>query len=383
MSDKITLQDVLDDAADAGYVNTEKIDTARDILSGDQEGSAWYIQSLAGCGGWIAAMFFFSFAGCWISLLFADLFDNEPRAFGVVLAIAGALAITTSVVLRRSSGMMTLAQFALAVHIAGQLLVIVGLALWVDPDFTGQTGVIVSLSLIVIGLQFVVIPIYPDALLRSISTGAAVVAANVMVYEAELPAGLSVITALLALGTLVYWGGLLGANTEIRTFPVLRPVAYALPVGMFGTLIYELAEANYINARDVIAVPLLTAIVLLVLTLWAEFRFLHDYDIPLRSSTAYGVLAITVIVALPSLTTPGILAALFVAVLGFRRRESRVRTVAYLFLAGFLIHFYYDLNTTFLIKSIILIATGALMLVGRLVLRRVLPTNPEVNYKPG
>jgi len=168
----------------------------------------------------------------------------------------------------------------------------------------------------------------------------------------------------------VLWGGLIPSAIEARYFNVLHPVSYALPVGLFGTLIYELTEFHYLDT-DVLAIPYVTALALLALMLWVEARLLQDYDMALSAPLAIGVFGITALLALPSMVAPGILAGLLVAVLGFRRRDALLRGIAYVFLIGFVGEFYYALDTSLLTKSLIMAFVGAVMLVGRFGFQRI------------
>ncbi len=70
----------------------------------------------------------------------------------------------------------------------------------------------------------------------------------------------------------------------------------------------------------------------------------------------------TVLCNLPLLMTPGITAAILVLVLGFQRGQRVLMGLALVFLAVFLIAFYYHLDVTLLVKSGILAASGIVLL---------------------
>ena len=128
------------------------------------EDSPWYVQGLAGCGGWIAAIFFFSFAGCWISLLGTSLWE-APLVLGTMFILTGLGALIGTLRLRRNTQSMVAKQFALAVTIAAQILVSVGLYVILDDSFDGDLPV-VAISLAVIAMQIPLLYYYEDALLR-------------------------------------------------------------------------------------------------------------------------------------------------------------------------------------------------------------------------
>jgi uncharacterized membrane protein len=78
----------------------------------------------------------------------------------------------------------------------------------------------------------------------------------------------------------------------------------------------------------------------------------------------------TVLVSLPALWMPGILAATIVLALGFQRGNRILLGLAAIFLAIFLIAFYYNLEVTLLAKSLLLLAAGLLLLGLRALLAR-------------
>jgi uncharacterized membrane protein len=118
---------------------------------------------------------------------------------------------------------------------------------------------------------------------------------------------------------------------------------------------------------------------MLVLLLWTEVRLLQDYEVSTRSPYALAVMAITILVAIPTMNTPGIMAGLLIVILAFRRRNWILLGIAYIFFAGFIIEYYYSLQVSLLTKSIILMITGVLLILGRLFLRRIVtvPDSPE------
>jgi uncharacterized membrane protein len=85
------------------------------------------------------------------------------------------------------------------------------------------------------------------------------------------------------------------------------------------------------------------------------------------------LLGATMLVSLPVLWTPGILAAVIILVLGFQRGNRLLLGLGAVGLAVFLIAFYYHLEITLLVKSLILLGTG-LLLLG---LRPLMPREPR------
>jgi hypothetical protein len=291
------------------------------------------------------------------------------------------MTLGTAIVQQQAKGIFV-SQVTLAVHIAGQLLLMIGINIllyeWLGYDSTINYPTILF-SLIIIVIEVILIPFYEDGTFRFLATIVAVMAANTLVYTLNIPATLSILIALLASGVVITWSDVLPAETQIRYRPILHTVGYGLVFGLFGTIMHELSNnptVNEYSAHFALYTPLITSLLLLALTLWLEVRLLDNYDIPFSHRSAIVILAITIIVTLPTLTTPGILASILLIVLGYRRRHSILLILAYVFMASFISHYYYSLEVTLLIKSFILMTTGVLFLAGGWSFRRFLPV-PE------
>ncbi|MDQ7037477.1 MAG: DUF4401 domain-containing protein, partial [Anaerolineae bacterium] len=284
----------------------------------------------------------------------------------------------TLAIQRKDSGGVFVSQLALAFHIAGHLLFIVGVGMVLSDSISSETTLIVLLSLIVIVLEVILIPLYEDGTFRFLATIIAVIAANVLVYELNIFGSLSILIGLLAFGVVAVWSDMLSVETQIGYRPMLQAVGYGLVFGLFGTIMHELGQnpAYSESVRNGLHQPLMTALMLLAITIWYEVRLLSNYEVALSHRAAMMLLAITVIITLPTLTTPGILAALLLIILGYRRRHTVLLVLAYLFMAGFISEYYYSLQVTLLIKSFILIGTGVLFLVGGFIFQRAFPV-PE------
>jgi uncharacterized membrane protein len=203
-----------------------------------------------------------------------------------------------------------------------------------------------------------------------------------LVYDLDIIGSLSILTAGLAFLSLIIWGDLLSTEQQIDYYSMLQPIGYAVVLGMFGTIINEQSihyGAYFEYTRAALYQPILTSVFMLVLLLWTEVRLLQDYEVLTRSPYALAVMVITILVAIPTMNTPGIMAGLLIVILAFRRRNWILLGIAYLFFAGFIVEYYYSLQVSLLTKSIILMITGVLLILGRLFLRRIVtvPDSPE------
>jgi hypothetical protein len=373
MSDYQSVGDVLSQLIDEGYISEYP-----EQPPFDETETPIYMKALLGFGGWIAALFFFIFAGwCLVATILQGI-ESEAVA-GVVLGTVGLVFMIATVIAQRQYKSAFASQLALAYQIAGQALFVVGANMAMYGWGLSFTAEVIASALIVIVMEIIMIPLYEDGIFRFLATIAAVTAVNTLVYELNIPGSLSILIALLAFAVVVIWSDMLPATTQIQYRSMLQAVGYGLVFGLFGTITFELSQnPKYMDAAHVgLHKPLITALMLLAITIWYEIRLLGDYEIPLSHRATAVILALTVIITLPTLTTPGILAALLLIILGYRRRHNVLLVFGYLFMAGFISYFYYSLQTTLLVKSFILMATGLLFLLGGYVFRRMLPV-PEV-----
>ncbi|MEO1289745.1 MAG: DUF4401 domain-containing protein, partial [Chloroflexota bacterium] len=157
--------------------------------------------------------------------------------------------------------------------------------------------------------------------------------------------------------------GRLPVQWQFKQMRLWHPVAYGSVIGALGILIYEISNRFYLDIPSStahITGGLLTAgLLLLIVTL------LRDYEIALTSPFAIAVLVFATIVSVIVISTPGIIAGIVVILLAFRRRNVILQGIGYGFLAGFIVYYYYWLDVSLLMKSIILVVTGVVLLVGR------------------
>lgn len=369
MTNRASIGQVLEQLEDEGFVQVDNIQSWESEEFSDT--SPWFIQGLMGCGGWIAAWFFLGFSASCISTL---VFFADERAYGWIFLILG-LILTSGTIFaksQKSSSGAFASQLLLAIHVAGHLLIIGGV--FMALELWNYDSVITLTAMIIIVVELIFLYLYPDPILRFLATLAIVVALNMLVFDLGIIGSLSILTACLAFLAMIIWGDLLNPEQQIRFFPLLHPVGYALVLGMFGTIIHEVSfhYGIYLDySREMLYQPVLTSILLLILLVWTEIRLLQDYDVSTRANYVLAIIAITILVAVPTMTTPGIVAGLLIVVLAFRRNNWILLGIAYLFFAGFIIEYYYSLEVTLLTKSIILMVTGVLLILGRLFLRRI------------
>ena len=298
----------------------------------------WYIRGLIGLGGWFAALFFIGF------LAVAEIITEEVGAI-IVGAIFCAVAVGLKWKLRAS---IFTGQLALAISLAGQILFIGGLGIKID-------NLLLTL-LVVILFESLLIALYPDKLHRFLSTLIICGAAFWLVIDLEIEEASHLLVILLAGGTVFLWMYQSRWATHPLLAPLYRPVGYALPIALFGFLIFSFTDELEIEWWWLSAAGLLAVLLTL------EYLILSQPDFKQHANIMPWVLAGTTLLIIPALETPGILAALIVLLLGYHRGNRLLLGLAVAFLAGFLSGYYYTLNLTLLTKSFVLLGTGLILL---------------------
>jgi len=335
-----TMSTVLDQLVTEGRLTPDARATIIPTLTApdDAAGTAWYVRALVGISAWIAAVLLIAFL----------VGGTQMLRSGESLIGVGLVLCAVAIAIRRGvPGSIFAAQLALALSMAGQVLFSFGVA-----DLSNT--VLATVSAIVV-LEIALIAIYPDMLHRFLSTVVIVGALVALLLDWNAPGAIHMLVGLLAAGALALWeceSALAAARAEVLT----RPIAYGLVVALLGVLCLGITE--------LIPFPRwwVSGLLLLPMLLVLEYRIVSHFEPRSAAAIVPWLVGGTVLVSLPALWTPGVLAAVIVIVLGFQRGNRLLLGLGAFFLAVFLVAFYYHLDVTLLLKSLLLLATGLLLL---------------------
>ncbi|MCA9681575.1 MAG: GDYXXLXY domain-containing protein [Myxococcales bacterium] len=141
-------------------------------------------------------------------------------------------------------------------------------------------------------------------------------------------------------------------------------LAYGLPIGVVGPMILVSVDTG--DGDSLIApgpaAPIATAAILALIG-WVLLRARSEQREALESR-AYALGVMAVLAVLAARHVPGLSLALLWLLLAHLRRSPELQTIAGIQLAGFLFFFYYQLETTLLLKSLWVVSTGAVLLLG-------------------
>jgi hypothetical protein len=329
----------------------------------DSPRSPWFVRVMLGVAGWFGALFLLLFIGFGMSFVF--------KTSGMAL-IVGAFACGLAGVLFHKSPENDFAgQFALAVSMAGQALLIFAIA-----DMTGSKSV-AMMGIVVAAMQAALFWLLPSYVHRVWS--AAIGACALAVALADM--GLLALTSALVLAAFAWvW---LKEFDHAKDGPLVRAGGYGLALAAVFIAVMD-GEFSIVRILDNPRPPVggmagawigagLTGAALL----WAVVRLLAREDVPLESPQGKIALVGALILALATLKAPGIGPAAAVLVIGYANGNRVLAGFGVLALLGYLSHYYYSLQITLLEKSAVLAFTGLALLAARLALIRYWPAARE------
>lgn len=297
----------------------------------------WYIKLLAAVGAWIAAICFLVFMGM------AELISSKPGS----LLTWGFVFIAGAVILHHLTEHVFPAQLALAMSVAGHLMMLDGVY-----EQTGHFGVVPLAAVILCAILYTV---HEDSVHRFLSCLAVSSTATAWIITSDLHHGLHALILLETIG--------LGCLFTDRWFSsALRPMAYALAVSIPLTLYLAVASQLEIHTRWW---P--SKIVMAASLIWL-YQWAAGGKESLRREPIIWAAVVTVMLSIVS--TPGILAGIGLAVLGYARRDAVVLSLGLIFMPVFIVAYYYDLNVDLRTKSWIMAGSGVVLLGARWYLSR-------------
>jgi len=326
------------------------------------EPAPWYVKSMIGVAGWIAACFLLAFVGVAI----ASVFRNEGAALPTGVVLCGA----ATAMLWSGAARDFLAQFALALSLAGQVLVVFGLY-----TMFGRNNELIFFASVVV-FEAALALVVPYSIHRTWSTLAAAVA---LLFALSLGHVAFLYPAVLA-GAFVAIElneAPLSAHADIwqsisagLALGLLLLVPASLLFGSFGDIFHtrELPEhASAWRGSGLVAVIYIGTVAALLVR----------NGVRLGERAGWMTLAACTALVAAAWQVTALIAALIVVVLAFASGRRALMGLGLFAMAGALSHYYYALDTTLLAKSVSLLAAGAVLLVARFAVRRWVATSPS------
>lgn len=292
--------------------------------------SPWYLRVATAIGAWLTAAAMIAVVG----LVLGEAFDGENLP--LIAAGSGAVIAVGGVALHRAGGGVFAAQYAIATALAGQALIVVGLA--AEAESLAVAAAVAG------ALAAVLATVVRDPEHQFLSFALAVAVALAALMEHEVPQA----------------GGVLVAVTlPAAAYLLLRPPAAVDLRGLaWALLLVPLAalsvpETGGLNADWLTRAVYAAALVAVLALLWQRT------DAGRRPLVAVAAAVAALVGAVAAAGIAGSLLLLALAYLLGSRMLATLGVVAHVWFIG---RFYYDLELTLLEKSGTLAAAGLLLL---------------------
>lgn len=305
----------------------------------------WFVRALIGISGWLAAGFLMGFIGAALAFIVND------NATSIVVGLA---IIAGAYVLFRTAGTHVFAsQFAVAISFAGQVLVWMG----IEPGSQNDEPEWLAIAV----FQAVLAAVLPNFVVRVWCAGAAAMAVTILLFQSgAYPLSIG----LLAAATAFVW---LYEFHWPRVHSAVRAIGYGLTLSLilvqatvFGRqMLYEFQRQRLpLNWVPEWAGWVLPGAVLMAVV-WQLFA---RRDVATLSANAFMAVAGAAAVSAASFKAPGIATGLMLVLLGYSNANRSLLVLGLIALLSYLSAYYYLLETTLLMKSLILAITGAILL---------------------
>jgi hypothetical protein len=206
-------------------------------------------------------------------------------------------------------------------------------------------------------LESILIWLHRDTVLRFLSTLVIVIFFLVLIFDQTTYDSLHVLIFALAIGALTI--RLMESRLKLTGLgEMLMPVAGAMTFSFLGILTLPLMDEFNLNWQ-------ITAVTFFVLLLFLLSRIALDLGYTLQNRVVIALTIGCVLLLIPALRMPGILAALLVLILGFWRNSRDLMGLAAIFLVFYIWAYYYSLEWTLLAKSLVLLSSGIILLILR------------------
>ena len=335
----------------------------------------WFIQLLFDLSGIVASLFLIAFLSL---LLFGiDGFDSMIALLitGLVLSAAGFVLFRN----KQSRDNTFISSLALAISSAGQAYIAFALF-----DNNLSHPIDVWLFLIVQAVMTVIMPNRIYRLLGSIMTLGLTVYLLNYYHLPEVSLGL---LALITTGSNLSRYSLLQripSKWRADVFDIIKAIGYASALMLLCVSVYFIAAehshslASYYG--DTFRYNYYLAQVLLTLaSLYAAYLILKRYDVKLLSAAGFFIGGGIVLLGIISIYVSGLLATSLIIVIAIANSQRVLLGLGVTALVSYIFWYYYQLDTSLLIKSLSMLIVGLTMLMGRWLLIKRYFANSLIN----
>ncbi len=329
--------------------------------------SPWFVKLLLAASGWLASLFLLASLG----LLFNDLFNSQVALF----AVGGVLIFLAVVALKKMQNDF-FEHSALAMSLAGQGLVTVGLFQFsdrMDTEFFWMVAV----------FQTVLCFIVPSYVHRVWSACIVVLSVFFALQRPELH---HIVAGASMFGVASVW---LNEYTFVNQASRNTAMAYGATIAVFIVAAFPLLGVHITDLRAAIGVtpadaewyelPMVGKFLVFMVLLYTVWGVMRRYSLNIRQQRWIVLAAIALGIA--SFNIPGITIGVILLLLGFSGSNNVLTSMGFVTVLVFFGSYYYQLEQTLLVKSGIFASLGLSLLVLRLVLPGNAQDKPETVSK--
>lgn len=309
--------------------------------TGSEINAPWFIKVITILGAWFGALLFLG------SLIVSQVLQSTESmiTFGSIFILTGIILSYTN---KKNH---FLDSISLSFSVLGQILLGIGIGVkagGLKP--VCYVGIIVQISIYLLAQS------YTQKFISVILTPACLLG---IIWNCPLFEVTNFLIGALSVASVLIWTNEIPLQVRLKKHPYFYiPTAYGLVFGLLVILILSINnrffEVNIFHWYIASLISFMSLTFLLYKSLCQ--------NLGLGRNAFWLTVGVIAIVLSPTAQTPGIITSLMVIVLGFERGNRTLFTLGILFLAIYVISFYYSLQQTLLIKSIILMSTGALFL---------------------
>ena len=336
------------------------------LVDGEAPGDAttitpWYVRTMLGIGGWIGAMFLLGFVGAGFAFVM--------KSAAAALVVGALLCAAATIMFRGRPNGDFVGQFALAMSLAGQMLIIAGLMQIASSQISGIALAFALLQMVL----FLLIPNFLHRVLSAMSgTAALVVALSNWGFYPYTPAIVFAAFSWVWLNEFSYPG----RGTQMRAIGyglallLIADLVMGSAAGMARSLWLDRAGTPLLGGA---LAPWIGAALIGVTIIWVVWKLLIREGLTLTKEPGLAAIGGAALVALVSIKAPGIGVTVVILLIGYANGNRVLTGLGILSLLAYLSHYYYMLQITLLEKSVLLFCTGIVLIAARLALKSKWP----------
>jgi hypothetical protein len=316
------------------------------------ESTPWIINGLVGLAAWLSAILGLFF----VFLQRFNFFENK-----FILTILGfSFIVGAMFVMNSLKKSIFVSQITLAFCILGEIFAMIGIG-----QISESVSITIGLNVLI---QIFIIYNFKSSIHRLLSVPAIIASLLILVGYLEIPFLGNII--LLFMVVLL---GYLWLNKEMCMSSFLgnfyNPIIHGLTISFIVLLLIAFGTNSSFSSEYFIV--WLATLYIVSLMIYYEIRLMKAHHIEILSWVGIFIMILTVLFGVVTLQSPGILAAILIFTLSFNQRNTFIMVVSFIALILYSILYYYNMEVTLLIKSIILMSCGVFFLIAKFTLSRM------------